>query len=474
MKKLLIALGVLFAGTFMSCSDSFLTHTPSDALPADGAFKAAKDVSNGLNGAYYALGRSQFYGRNVVALGDMAADNCFMSGSSGHFNDICRYQITEQLVDLEDIWNYGYQVLDRATRVIRGGNDLLNSASNADKMLINSYISQAYALRALSTFALANIFCKPYSVANSGTAGIVLLKDKPILISDKITRSTLKQTYDQILSDLGEAKKAIALTKEPLTAYYMNESAIFALEARVKLYMEDYQGAITAAEAAISTRKGGLIYSKDAYFGQFKSTAISSEDIFVIGKSEDDNLSANSLNTLYGSYGGLLLPELTAIFSNTDIRTILFESVDLGTRGLKYVGLPASAATSNIPVLKLPEMYLILAEAYLKLPSANVGKSKENLLVVAKRNSAIGSESDLPATKDELLKFISEERQRELFQEGHRWFDLRRNGEQLQRTTGSHPIVNYNVFNFCYPIPLYEINASGIPQTEKWADFLPK
>lgn len=473
MKKVLnIALGLLLAGTIASCNEEFLTQTPSDSLPSEGAFKTARDVNNGLNGTYYAFSRYQFYGRNVIALGDIAADNCFMTGSSGHFGDIYKYQITEQLSDLEIIWQYGYQVLDRATRVIIGGEELIKTAGDADKSSINNSVSQAYALRALSTFTLANIFGKPYSTANEGTPGVVLLKDKTIAVFEKVSRATLKETFTQILADIAKAKEYQAATTEKPNQYYFNKAAILALEARVKLYMGDNAGAITAAGAAIAARNGSLIYNKDAYFAQFKSTAISSEDIFTIGKSEEDNLSANSLNTLYDTYGGLLTPQLVAMFQTNDIRTVLFKSVATGTRGLKYVGLAASAATSNIPVFRLPEMYLILAEAYAKTDVLD--KAAENLLVVAKRNTDIDEVTDLPTTKVDLLKFISDERQRELFQEGHRWFDLRRNGQQLQRTTGSSPVTNYDVFKFCYPIPVNEINASGIAQNDKWADNLPK
>lgn len=473
MKKLLnIIMGIALVGTIASCSDDFLTHDPSDALPSDGAFKTAKDLGNGLNGAYNAFSYYPFYGRNVVALGDMAADNCYMTGASGHFGDIYKYQITEQLGDLKDIWEYGYQVLDRTTRVIVGGEAMLGKASEEDKKSINSSISQAYALRALSTFTLANIFCKPYNVGNENTLGLVLLKNKPIEITDKISRATLKDTYAQILSDITSAKNAQVAAGITPNQYYFNKAAVFALEARVKLYMFDYKGAISAAEAAIAARAGSLIYDKDAYYAQYTSTAISSEDIFVVGKSEEDNLSANSLNTLYDTYGGLVTPQLINSFGKDDIRNVLFKSITGGVRGLKYVGLPASAATSNIPVFKLAEMYLILAESYAN--DGNLPKSAQNLLVVAKRNPAVATVADLPSTKVDLLKFVKEERQRELFQEGHRWFDLRRNGEQLQRTSGVMPITNYDVYKFCYPIPVNEINASGILQNDKWFDFLPK
>lgn len=474
MKVRNILLGAFLVGAMVSCSDDFLTYTPSDALPSDGAYKTAKDVSNGLNGAYYTLGYYRFYGRNVVALGDIAADNCYMTGASGHFNEIYRYQIVEQLTDLQYIWQFGYQLLDRTTRVINGGVELVAAGgiSDADKNSINSYISQAYALRALGSFALANIFCMPYNSSNASGLGIVLVNDNPISIDDKISRSSLGETYEQILSDIVSAKEYAGKTTSKVDQYYFNAAAISALEARVKLFMGDYPGAITAAETAIAARNGAIEYDADKYYAQWATTAINGEDIFTISKSTDDNLSANSLNTLYGSYGGLVTPQLAALFAENDIRKSLLNGTGNNIRGLKFMGLSTSAATSNIPVLRLPEMYLILAECYAQT-SADLTLAKQNLFVIAKKNKDITSEDELPGTKENLLKFIAEERQRELFQEGHRWYDLRRTGEIMNRTTGIFTITNYDVSKFRYPIPKNEINASGIEQNAGWADNLP-
>lgn len=476
MKRIInILISALLAVIITSCSEDFLTYTPSNSLDADGAYVTVKDLKNGLNGAYYTLGRSEFYGRNVVALGDIAADGAFMVGTSGHFNAIYKYEIIEQLTDLENIYNYGYKVLDRTTRVIVGCENILPNAALADVGAVNSYMSQAYALRALSTFALANIFCKPYSAANVDELGLVLVVDKPIAITDKISRATLGETYTQILADINKAKEYAQIAEdegfEDVDEFYMNYAAIFALEARVRLFMADYPGAIAAANEAITRRDGAIEYNAVNYLAQWSSIDINDEDIFTISKTPDDNLSANSLNTLYGSYSGLVTPHIFNLFAPGDMRLGLFtlDAVNNGYKA-KYQGIPGSAATSNIPVLRLPEMYLILAECY---SYSNITEAQNNLLVIAKRNPAITTVADLPATQADLLTFIAEERQRELFQEGHRYYDMRRTGEIMNRTTGAVNIVNFDVAKFCYPIPTYEINASGIEQNPDWASFLP-
>lgn len=476
MKKIInILLIALLAMNITSCSEDFLSYTPSNSLDADGAYKTVKDLGNGLNGAYYTLGRSEFFGRNVPALGDIAADGAFMVGTSGHYNAIYRYEIIEQLADLDNIYNYGYKVLDRSTRVIVGGEAMLPGAALADVGVINSYLSQAYALRAFSTFTLTNIFCKPYSVANANELGMVLVVDKPIAITDKISRATLGQTYTQILADITKAKEYAQAAEDEgysdVNQFYMNYAAIYALEARVRLFMADYPGAITAANEAITRRGGSIVYNAATYLAQWSSISINSEDIFTISKTPDDNLSANSLNTLYGTYLGRVAPHVYSLYAAGDMRLGLFtlDAVNNGYKA-KYQGISGSAATNNIPVLRLPEMYLILAECY---AYSDVTESQNNLLVIAKRNPAITVVGDLPATQADLLTFVAEERERELFQEGHRYFDLRRTGTIMNRSTGPVTILNFDIAKFCYPIPTYEINASGIEQNPDWASFLP-
>ena len=83
----------------------------------------------------------------------------------------------------------------------------------------------------------------------------------------------------------------------------MNTAAVAALEARVKLYMKNYEGAITAAQEAITLSGGTIVSTKEDYKNMYTTLAVSTEDIFFIAKAEDDYLSANALNTLWNKYG---------------------------------------------------------------------------------------------------------------------------------------------------------------------------
>lgn len=100
----------------------------------------------------------------------------------------------------------------------------------------------------------------------------------------------------------------------------------------------------------------------------------------------------------------------------------------------------------------------------------NISAAQTALLYTAKRNTDITTVADLPATQAGLLEFIADERIREFFTEGHRFYDLRRTGA-VATIAGDDQFV---AANFVYPIPSEEINSGfGVTQNEGWSDNLP-
>ena len=132
-------------------------------------------------------------------------------------------------------------------------------------------------------------------------------------------------------------------------------------------------------------------------------------------------------------------------------------------------------------LINAPEMYLNQAEGYLRQATPDIASAQNALLVVAKRNTAITSVADLPSTADDLMKFIQDERARELFQEGHRLWDLRRWDITANLyATGDWDEIKYMINGFkvsdcVYPIPNDEINAGfGVKQNEGWFNTFPE
>ena len=455
-----------FATGVVSCGDSYFDVEMDQNKESETAFTTALDVKNGMIGAYYALGSYYFYGNNVVALGDMASDIATASSSTGHFYNINSYLISDTNSELEEIWNYGYKIIDRTVRTINGAEKVLEGNVNEeDEYAIYSYLSQCYALRALATFTLTNIFGLPYQQGQANSQlGVVLVTDRPLTIEEKVHRSSVADCYAQILNDIESAKEYYAGDDEINGApqFYFNLAAIYALEARVNLFMGNYEAAKEAAQNAIDKRdSNGVTASSYAYM--WTSNAISEEDIFTISKSNDDNLSANALNTLYGSYEGRVTNFTKTKFGINDYRITV-----LNYYAYKYCGLPTAQAVSNIPVFRVSEMYLIIAECEAKLN--NLDEAKNALFYTAQRDADIEDTDDLPSTKENIISFINDERVRELYLEGHRWYDARRQGLKIN-VAG---VSDFDVAKFVYPIPAAEINAGyGTEQNDGWSDYLP-
>ena len=465
--KFLVISAALTLG-LASCGDSYFDVDMDQNKTSETAFNTAQDVKNGMIGAYYALGSYRFYGNYVVALGDMASDIATASSSTGHFYNVNSYAISDTNAELNDIWNYGYKVIDRTVRTINGAEEILEGdVTEDDEYTIYSCLSQCYALRALATFTLTNIFGLPYQSGQANNQlGVILVTDKPLTINDEVHRSSVADCYTQILKDIESAKDYYVGEYEMngVPQFYFNLAAIYALEARVNLFMGNYEAAKEAAKNAIDER-GSEGATASNYVSMWSSNAISAEDILTISKTNDDNLSANALNTLYGSYKGDITDFTYDIFGENDYRAGVLENY-----AYKYCGLPTAQAVSNIPIFRVSEMYLIIAECEANL--GNLDDAKDALFFTAQRDADIESTDDLPSTKEDVISFINDERVRELYLEGHRWYDARRQGLKI---TVAGVKQNFDVAKFVYPIPAAEINAGyGTEQNEGWSDNLPK
>ena len=449
-------------------------------IPTENAYQSVQDIQNGMNGAYYAIGSYNFLGNYAVAYGDICADVSRGNASTGHFDYQTNWIIQDTDSEMEGIWNYGFKIIDRCTRTIKGGKEILAKAdqlylSEDDIASAKSYISQCYAMKALANYYLVNLFAYPYQ-DGINNLGLPLVKDEPIEAFAQIDRSTVGGTYSQITSDIEMAEQYAEESGIEPNEFYMGPMAIQALKARVYMSMGEYETAKTAALEAIELKGKGNGTGDDkeptdeAYVSMWTSLAISSEDLFTIAKNESDNLSANSLNTLYGSYGATLSNYTISLYGENDIRAQLLGNSRYGVTTTKYNGIPTSAATSNIPVFRKSEMSLIVAEVEAR--NGQIENAQKYLYYTAKRDKDISSADMLPSTSEELLEFIADERVREFAGEGHRYYDARRMGLKLKLQGFSNP---FDVASFVFPIPADEINAGFCKQqNEGWADGLPE
>lgn len=486
MKKILYKLSIVLSLALAVSSCDFDTELQQNVDTAD-AFNKVQDVTNGTTGAYQALAYYPFLGNYAIAFGDFAGGLANGSASSGHFYSVSYWSVSDTDEEMEGIWLYGFKVVDAAVRTINGADALLAAnpdMSDDDKATIYYNVSQCYALRALAYFTMTQYFCYPYS-KGADQKGLPIVKDQPVEAFQNTTRASLGDTYSFMLDDI---KKALEYNEEAgspsLQYFFLNKAAIYALKARVCLYMGNYADAEAAAKKAIELKgKGNATYTdltpnNETYLTMWASLNPSDEDIFTLSKTTDDNLSANALNTLWGSYYGKVSTYGQSFFSDTDVRAQLIGEVDGNSpASMKWQGIESSQATSNIPIFRKSEMALIIAECEAR--NGNIAEAQKYVGYTAKRDSQYAAEdgscdlSKLPSDKDALLEFIWKENTREFLGEGHFYSEARRLDKTVTVMAGT--CTTFRPANFVFPIPAAEINAGFMKdQNTGWEDGLPE
>ena len=487
MKNILMkSLGALaIAVSLTGCGNDFLKTELSNGVDTDKALTSVDNIGTSLNGAYYHFFTYQFAGNYATVLGDIASDIVYWNAESAHQNDIYQFTYMPTGVSSAYIWEYGYKIVDNTSRIIKASTELSKTTEGYDKYVLDIYTAEAHALRAYVNFVLVNTFGHQVKVDGrdfSLEPGIVLV-DEPISDTQKVKRSTVGETYDYILKDL---KKAIELFEENgdrESLFYINLAATYGLTARVNLYLENFEEANEFAQKALDESDiHTLTYTAKDYKALYNYGKSNTESMFALAITNTDNWSANSCGTLFSSYDYSPSPWLLSILGENDVRNaiMIFDEEESepdvpvfggGKFACFEMGNPAWATNY---LINAPEMFLIQAESNLRGETIDLTAAKNALLVVAKRNLDITSVNDLPQTKDGLLEFLRDESARELFQEGHRLFDIRRWGVTGNAYAYNAPEVQFAIEDFdfsdvIFPIPEDEINAGfGVEQTPNW------
>lgn len=308
-------------------------------------------------------------------------------------------------------WTSQYRIIFYSNIVIEEG-PTAKEAVTAD---LNQLIGEAHLLRAYTYFNLVNLFGPVYNSATASTDKAVPLITEVDL--EKVgERNTVKDIYDQILRDIAAGKGL--LNKESFDkafSYRFTTVAADALEARVNLYMKNYTAARDAALRVM----------------QKKNTLV---DLNVIGA---------LLPNDYSSVETILALEKNYSFSLTDAMRVSDGLQALYNAGDKRLSTYYTSGSNGLEVVKVAndkyrtsfrvgEVYLIAAEAQAALDNDVEARKYLNALKKVRLTPEYYATEETRInglSGQTLLNEIMAERARELAFEGHRWFDLRRNGQ---------------------------------------------
>jgi hypothetical protein len=414
-----------------SCK-KYLEEIPNNALPTEKAITDLGTARAAIIGAYDRV--QGYYASSYPTLGTITADNVLFNGTLSEYLQLDQNAVPTDNVITVSAYQNIYRAVNSANSVI------LYVPSVVDPLLTtaerNKILGEAYFIRALSYFDLAR-----------GWGGVQLqLKPTTDLAGLKgIKRSTLDQTYDQVLADLIQAEQL--LPEDGTTRNRAQKSTARALRARLHLYRRQWADAESYATQVIANTKYTLV---KPYKGFFTAPFQTAESVFELAFNNNDR--NTYWNLWYPSSAGgqyTLKPSdaLVAKLNNPAIGGTR-NALIAGTGNSVYGVLYNTTSTGVDPsyVIRIAELYLIRAEA----------RAQQNKLLEAAADlNAVRNRADVAATTAvtqlQLLQAIEDENSVEFAFEAHRWFDLVRT-ERAGTVLG---LTNRNYWLF--PIPYSDV-----------------
>ena len=456
MKKLsIILIAVLGIFAFSSCED-FLDMKPTNQLESSDAINTAADAQVFMNGVMTRLSSSNLYGLNLFLYADAKGGDLTIFSQGRGSDGLYSFNHQPSSGAWSGFWTTSYNLLLQVNNLIANIEKLEANPDNKEDF--GNMKGQAYTIRALVYFNLVRIYGLPYTQYNPssdyGVPNVLEVLDA----SAQPGRATVAENYAQILSDLTAG--AATITKDVKTAtngfptYWANR----AIAARVYQSMGKNAEALAAAEEVINSGKYKL-YSNEEWAKSW-SKQFGDESIFELHMLVNENaLTTGSIGAYYSrihhyssKVGGYFAASdywLDRMAEDPDdVRWAVMaydedsESYDpkanagMGDRlgcSYKYFGgvdMPGDGkddcAACNVKIVRLSEMYLIAAESALAM--GNAEKAAEYLNAIRKRSPNLEPATAATVT----VEMILNEKSKEFFQEGLRYWDMLRHGKTIE------------------------------------------
>ena len=313
--------------------------------------------------------------------------------------------------------------------IVRDCNIVIENLKGRDSDVAKGALAAAYSMKGIVYYNLLREFCQPWDNSTSGELPGIPIVDN-FGINDKPTRGTIAQTYEYTKAQL---ESALALNPTD-PKYVFTEWVIKAYEAKLDFWCQKWDSVISLCEDIIS-RSGFSLTPISEYAGMINSQYDAVGEVIV-----RSHINNSSELDWYFSYSKNYLASRPA-----SARLIRLFGDDPG----KDVRYAASFDSKRMNVktpeckVRLSEIVLMLAEAY-----CHKGDNESALrwLNELRRNRIEGVQdltmSSLPTVRENdrivvdcegkavtpLLQAIFDERRKELYMEGDRWYELKRNG----------------------------------------------
>ena len=494
---------------FTSCK-KFLEKSPINQATDQNFWNNESEANNGIAGAYSMLRTSMNeMGFAHYYYGDFATDQFLVPPAGEDYQQLNRIEwntfvatseLHRAMIRLRR-WNNFYRAVDASNRCIKFIQEIpLDKFTSSNKQQAkNDLLGESYFIRAFTYFYMSRIW---------GDVPLSIDFIPDAAKAEQLPRTAQAKVLDQAIKDVETAISLMVWKPAPTAsrAVRVSRGAAYSLLAHIHAWRGDYDKVIPAADSVIA--KGGYTYvsraAQASYLAMFKGN--STEGIFEIAQNANNegqnadqaygqinnSVAARTLKAPYlatrtgNSHFPLDQATLATFFPNTsdsnDYRRkngfAFWGTTDPITikysAGVIYTGPNNTSplSLSNIVVFRLADIVLLKAEALAATSDMGGARSILNQIRVLNNVSAYAGADNA------LFSAIIEERGRELFLEGHRFYDLirlgRKTGElKFNGSSGAARMDNaqFQQGKYYWPAdPITIISNPLITQTPYWSD----
>ena len=493
MRKYIGFLIVVFS--FSAC-ENFLDVKPEGEFLGDILFETSEGCEDALYGVYANLGSTSLYGKTLsYYLPDILASYYIAEGTSNtsYMYQWSHYNYTGEDSDrsvFDEVWTRMYENISYVNSVLFN----LEGKENSFRYY-NFYKGEALALRAFMHFELCCYFAPAYREETLDQPAIPYCETyEPLVYPFR----TVKDVYQKVITDLHKAEELLKDENKflnPLSGhavrentpgvdafmserqFHLNLYAVQGLLARVYWMKNDLDSAMIYADKVISSQKFALTERVYLYNDYASRISVNEALWGVCGQSgwEDqldekfnnpsDNLLDGGLLPLNGfilmssrpeglmpaSWGYAQIYEVPDYNGQQDYRLNWFQYYDANGKYRHFYKVCDRTDTyrgqKGVNMIRLPEMYLIMAEGLLK--KEQLTEAREYFDKYTETRGFVYREEDAEFNMD----LINKEYRKEFMGEGRMWLNMKRQNLTLNSCFQYNLTIPGSDEVYVWPIP---------------------